>query len=119
MNYTLELNTQESGSNLVFNTIKFDTFKVNIIERYTGKMNFNAKLCEVIFKLRTLDDEIIKRRDGNLRVKIKDEKFEDYLQLSRILNSYDYKNKLLNRKEADQNYIHFMLSLIIANYELN
>ena len=29
MNYTLELNTQEAGSNIVFNTIVFDSFKVN------------------------------------------------------------------------------------------
>lgn len=119
MNYTLDLNTEKSGSNLIFNTITFDSFKVNIIERYTGKMNFNPKLCEVIFKVRTLDDELIQRRDGNLRVKIKDDKFETYQELSKVLSSYNYKNKLLNRKEADQNYVHFMLSMLIQHYELN
>lgn len=119
MNYTLELNTQEPGSNIVFNNIIFDTFKVNLIERYTGKMNFNPTLAEAIFKVRTLDDTLISTRDGNTRIKIKGEKLEDYRALTKILNSYDYKNKLLNRKEADQTYVHFIIGLVISNYELN
>ncbi|ALR30106.1 MULTISPECIES: hypothetical protein [Chryseobacterium] len=117
MNYTLELNTQEPDSNIVFNTIKFDSFKVNIIERYTGGRA--AKLCEALFKLRTLDDEIIKTRNGNSRIKIKDDNFETYYRLTRVLNSYDYKNRLINRKDAEQDYVHFMLSLVITNYELS
>ncbi|HCA10001.1 MULTISPECIES: hypothetical protein [Chryseobacterium] len=119
MNYTLELNTQEPGSNIVFNTIVFDPFKVNIIERYVGKMNFHPKLSYVLFKIRTLDNEIIKTRDGNGRVKIKGDHFETYQRLVRVLNSYDYKNKLINRKEADQDYVHFILSLVLANYQLS
>ncbi|MGE4514659.1 MAG: prevent-host-death protein, partial [Chryseobacterium sp.] len=117
--YTLDLNTEKSVYYLIFNSITLDSFKVNIIERYTGKMNFNQILCEVIFKVRTLENELIQRRDGNLRVKIKDEKFETYQELSKVLSSYNYKNKLLNRKEADQNYVHFMLSMLIQHYELN
>ena len=119
MNYKLELNMQEAGSNIVFNAIIFDSFKINLVERYTGKMNFNPKLCEVIFKVRTLDDTLVQRKDGNSRVKIKDTNFETYQSLSQVLNSYDYKNKLINRKEADQNYVHFILGLVIANYDLN
>lgn len=119
MNYKLELNTQKPGSKIVFNTILFDWFKINIVERYMGRMEANPKLCEVLFKVRTLDDEIIKRKDGNLRIRIKGEDFEAYQKLSKILNSYDYRNKLLNRKDADQEYVHFILRLVIANYELN
>ncbi|PIF46277.1 hypothetical protein CLU96_3302 [Chryseobacterium sp. 52] len=48
---------------MFFNTITFDSFKVNIVERYTGSMNFHPKLCEVLFKVRTLDDGIVKRKD--------------------------------------------------------
>jgi hypothetical protein len=97
----------------------FDSFKVNIIERYMGRMDFSPKLCEVIFKVRTLDNDIIKRRDGHIRTKIKDDGFEIYQKLINTLNSYDYKNKLINRKDADQGYVHFILSLVISNYELN
>lgn len=118
MNYKLELNTQEPNSNIVFNTIFFDSFKVNIVERYTGSMKFNPKLCEVLFKVRTLDNELITKRDGNVRVKIKEE-FEAYERLSKALDSYEYKNKLINRQEVEQNYVHFMIGMVIANYELN
>lgn len=119
MNYKLELNTQEPNSNIVFNTIIFDSFKVNIIEKYAGKMNSYPKLYEVLFRVRTLDNEMIKKRDGNLRVQIKDENFDIYHKLTRALGSYDYKNKLVNRNHIDQDYVHFILSLVISNYDLN
>lgn len=119
MNYTLELNTQESDPNIVFNTIVFDSFKINVVERYTGRMGFNRKLCEVLFKVRTLDNELVKRKDGNVRVKIKGDKFETYNVLREVTNSYNYKNKLINRKEVEQDYVHFILSLVIENYQLN
>lgn len=119
MNYTLELNTQEPDSNIVYNTIVFDSFKINIVERYTGRMGSNQKLCEVLFKVRTLDDEIIKRRDGNVRIKIKGDKFETYQALRKVMSSYNYKNRLINRKEVEQDYVHFILSLVIENYQLN
>ncbi|AZA49807.1 prevent-host-death protein [Chryseobacterium carnipullorum] len=118
MNFTLELNTQKPGSNIVFNTIVFDSFKVNIVERYLGRMNFHPKLSYVLFKIRTLDNEIIKTREGNSRVKIKGDHFETYQKLVQVLNSYDYKNRLMNRQEADQDYVHFLLSLVLANYQL-
>ncbi|CAM3109716.1 prevent-host-death protein [Chryseobacterium flavum] len=119
MNYKLELNTQEPNSKIVFNTILFDSFKINIVERYIGSVKSRLTLCEALFKVRTLDDEIIKRKDGNIRVKIKGDNFETYQQLSRRLSSYEYKNKLINRKEVEQDYVHFILGLVIANYQLN
>lgn len=119
MNYKLALNTQEPNSNIVFNTIIFDSFKINIIERYAGSMSSHPKLCEVIFKVRTLDDNLIEKRDGNTRVKITGSDFEAYLKLTQKLNSYEYKNKLINRKDSEQDYVHFILGLVISNYNLN
>ncbi|SHL07598.1 prevent-host-death protein [Chryseobacterium polytrichastri] len=119
MNYKLELNTQEPNSNIVFNTIVFDSFKVNIVARYTGRMNFNPILCEVLFKVRTLDDILVKKRDGNVRIRIKENELETYEKLIKTLTSYDYKNKLIDRKAADQDFVHFILSMVITNYELN
>jgi len=66
MNYKLELNTQEPNSNIVFNTIIFDSLKVNIIEKYAEKMISYPKLYEVLFRVRTLDNEMIKKRDGTV-----------------------------------------------------
>jgi len=61
MNYKLKLNTQKPNSNIVFNTIIFDSLKVNIIEKYAEKMNSYPKLYEVLFRVRTLDNEMIKK----------------------------------------------------------
>ncbi|MFC3157953.1 hypothetical protein SAMN05443633_104297 [Chryseobacterium arachidis] len=119
MNYKLELRTQESKSNIVFNNILFDAFKVNIIEKYAGKMTAKPILSEVVFKVRTLDDTLVMRKDGHIRIKVKGDDFQIYQNLSKILNSYDYKHKLINRANAEQDYVHYMLSLVIANYQLN
>lgn len=119
MNYILELNTQKQGSNIVFNTIIFDSFKVNIVERYNGKMGFNQKLGHILFKVRTLGDEIINTRNGHLRIKIKNNEFDTYQKLINVINSYDYKNKLINIKTADHDYVNFMLGLVISNYQLS
>ncbi|MDR2238582.1 MAG: prevent-host-death protein [Chryseobacterium sp.] len=119
MNYKLELNTQEPNSKIVFNNILFDSFKVNIVERYIGSVKSRLTLCEALFKVRTLDDQLVPRRDGNMRVKIKGDDFEVYERLTKRLSSYEYKNKLINRKDTEQDYVHFILGLVIANYELN
>jgi len=119
MNYTLELNTQDPGSNIVFNNIVFDSFKVNIVERHTGSMRSRSKLNHVLFKVRTLDNNLIQTKDGNGRIKIKGEDFEMYQKTVQLLSSYEYKNKLINRKEAEESYVHFILRLVILNYTLN
>jgi predicted RNase H-like nuclease len=119
MNYTLELNTQEPGSNIVFNNIVFDAFKVNIVERHAGSMRSRLKLNHVLFKVRTLDNHLIETKDGNGRIKIKGEDFEIYQRITQVLESYEYKNKLLNRKDVEQEYVHFILRLVISNYDLN
>ncbi len=119
MNYTLELNTQNPGSHVVFNTIVFDSFKVNIVERYSGRMNFNPKLSYALFKVRTLDNNIIKTKNDHTRVKIKGNDFDNYQQITKVLNSYDYKNKLINNEEVNQRYVNFILSLVISNYQLS
>jgi len=116
MNYKLQLNIQEHNSNLVYNTIIFDAFKVNIVERYYGRV---PKLCDVSFRVRTLDDKIIKRKDGNVRIRITGSDLDTYVRLLRVLNSYDYRNHLIKRDEADQDFVHFILRLVIVNYQLN
>lgn len=116
MNYKLQLHTEDSTHNLVFNTIIFDSFKVNIVERYTGKIR---KICEVVFKVRTLDDQIVNRKDGHVKFKFKGEDLDTYKRLIRVLGSYDYKNRLINRNKADEDFVHFILRLVIINYQLN
>lgn len=116
MNYKLQLNIKESNPNLTFNTIFFDAFKVNIVERYYGSV---PKLCDVIFRVRTLDDVIVKRKDGHVKIRIENDDLEVYKRLLRVLNSYNYRNHLINRSEAEQDFVHFILRLVIMNYSLN
>lgn len=119
MNYKLELNIQnEAGSNVIFNTITLDSFKVNIVERHTVKMGLNTKLCEVLLKVRTLDDCIIKKKDGNINMYFRNEDFTKYKNLKNVFSSYHYRKNLINRKEAEEDFVHFILSLVVFNYEL-
>lgn len=119
MNYKLELNAQGSGSSLVFNNIVFDSFKVNIVERHIGSTRSELKFHHVLFKVRTLDDAIIKTKNGNNRIMIKGDELVTYQRLVAALTSYEYRNKLIKRKEVDEEYVHFILSLVISNYTLN
>ena len=119
MNYRLEINRPERGSNIAFNTIIFDSFKINIVERYSGSMPSRLKLSHVLFKVRTLDDNIIETKEGNGRVKIKGDEFETYQRARRVLDSYEYKNKIINRKKVEEDYVHLILGLVIANYNLS
>lgn len=116
MKYQLQLRTPDSHDNLVFNTIIFDAFKVNIVERYYGLV---PKSCDVLFKVRTLDDQLIKRKDGHVKIRIKDEDYETYKRLLKVFTTYEYKNKLISRNDAQQDFVHFILRLVILNYDLN
>lgn len=72
MNYKIEFNKQGIGPNIIFHNIIFDFFKVNIVERYSKSINSNQSSDFVIFKVRTLNDEIINTQKGNGRVKLKE-----------------------------------------------
>ena len=116
MNFQLELHTQNHGSNIVFNNIIFQGYKVNIIERYKGKMNHKPQLTHVIFKVRTLDDNLLQTIDGHLRVKVKGDELEAYKKKTAVFVLY--KNRRLHTKENEYDYMHFVLSIILANYQL-
>jgi hypothetical protein len=117
MNYTLELNINEGKSNVVFNNILLNSFKVNIVERYAENSAKNPKLCEVLFKVRTLDDQILEKKDGNLNTYIRGDGFTKYQNFKKVLSSYHYKKRLINREEAEQDLVHFILSMVVSNYE--
>ena len=41
---------------------------------------------------------------------IKGDELETYQRLVKALGSYEYRNKLINRKAVDEDYVHFILS---------
>jgi hypothetical protein len=119
MNYKLEINTQDPSSKLVFNTITFESFKINIIERYAGRMNLNPKLIEVFVKVRTLNDQLVKKIDGNSRIHVIGDDLTIYAQLSKDLQSVDIYKELKNKLTFEEDYVYFILKLVLNNYELN
>ena len=119
MNYKLELNKQGAGPNIIFHNIIFDFFKVNIVERYSKSINSNQSSDFVIFKVRTLNDEIINTKKGNGRVKLKGDTFHTYKEIVKVLNSYEYQNKIINRETAKQKFVDFILGLVVSNYKIN
>jgi len=117
MQYTLELNSHERGSNVVFNTILLNSFKVNIVERYSENRVGKLQLREVLFKVRTPDDQIFQKKDGTVNTYIRGDDFSKYQKLTKIFSSLRYRNKLINIKEAEQDFVHFILTFVIVNYE--
>ena len=83
------------------------------IAAHTGKCKEFA-----LFKIRTIDNNIINTKEGNARFKIKRNHLETYKKLIQILNSYEYKNRLIDRKNAEQKLVDFILTLVISNYTI-
>jgi hypothetical protein len=119
MNYKLERQIQHTHAKIIFNTIFFDTFKIHSIERYMGRMETRPKLLEVYIKVRTLDDQLIKKKDGNIRIRLKGEEFAIYERLAGQFSSFRYQSKKIERESVDQDFVYFMLRLIINTYDLN
>ena len=119
MNYKLELNKQGIGPNIIFHNIIFDFFKVNIVERYPKSMASTLSPDFIIFKVRTLNNEIIKTKKDSGRVKLKGDAFLTYKKLVKVLNSYEYQNKIINRETAKQKFVDFILGLVVSNYKIN
>jgi predicted RNase H-like nuclease len=116
MNFTLEINTPERGSNLGFKTIYFNAFKINIIEKDKGKDL--SKFYHIVIKLRTIDNEIIKTKSGAGRMMIAESDYQNYGRLAKMLTSYEYRNKLIDRKKIDDEFVNFILSRMTGNYQL-
>ena len=119
MNYKLELNKQGIGPNIIFHNIIFDFFKVNIVERYPKSMALTLSPDFVIFKIRTLNDEIINTKKGNGRAKLKGDTFLTYKEMVKVLNAYEYQNNIISSETAKQEFVGFILGLVVSNYKIN
>ncbi|WP_262152621.1 prevent-host-death protein [Chryseobacterium foetidum] len=117
MNFRIEHAKDPDNLYLDFTTIILDAFKINIIERYAGKTH-NRKLVGVTIKLRTHDNIIIERNDGAGRKFLKGSDLEMYFNLRRILNSYEYKHMLIDRKKAEQEYFYYVLTVVITSFKI-
>lgn len=116
MEFRLEIEPADRKSKLQFKTIHFKSFKVNIIERYSGTGFQN--LYHLIIKLRTTDNKIINTIKGNGRIKVPEMYHGEYMRLGKTISSYEYRNKLLNTKIVDDDYVNFILMRMVGHYEL-
>jgi len=66
MEYKIELDTQDSASHIAFHNIIFKPFKINIIECHQEAEGSRGKILEVIFKIKTLDNLLIRCKKGNM-----------------------------------------------------
>lgn len=116
MEFRVEIDPINPKSKLQFKTIYFKAFKINIIERYSGKgfQNF----YHIIIKLRTIENELIPTIDGASRIKIDESFFPAYLRLSQSLSSYEYRKKLMDTKTLEDQFVNFILSQMIGKYQI-
>ncbi|MBD8081471.1 prevent-host-death protein [Chryseobacterium caseinilyticum] len=118
MEYIIELDTQEAASHIAFHNLIFKPFKINIIERHQEAKGTRGKILEVIFKIRTLNDKLIKCKNGNGRVILSDHQLISYRNFHKVLHSYEYRRNLLDRKALELKFVDFFLMLAISNYDL-
>ena len=117
MNFKLEINARERGSNLSFKTIYFNAFKINIIERYSGGKGHD-RFYHIVIKLRTIDDNIIQTKSGAGRIMLSENDFDQYGRMAKVLSSYEYRNKLMDRKIIEDEFVNFILGKMVAHYQL-
>jgi hypothetical protein len=42
-----------------------------------------------------------------------------YKEIIKVLNSYEYQNKIINRETTKQKFVDFILGLVVSNYKIN
>ena len=86
---------------------------------YLRKNNINWRYFNYFKEITTLNDEIINTKKGNGRAKLKGDTFLTYKEMVKVLNSYEYQNKIINRETAKQKFVDFILGLVVSNYKIN
>lgn len=116
MNYKLELDNSEQPI-LRFKNIIFDSFKINVVERFSTSKNINITYSHILIKLRTSDDKIIKTKNGTVSKKLGVEDFKTYGSLSRALNGWKYRNDKEYRLKAENDFVQYIMFLALDHYD--
>jgi len=66
-----------------------------------------------------LNDHLVKKIDGNTRVRVTGSDLTIYKQLTKALQSEDINKEPKNQLLFEQDYVYFILKLVLNNYELN
>lgn len=87
MKYILEMELQSSNPAIIFHNVIFDTFKINIIERYSKYPDGRPLLCEAKFQMRSSDDRIFKKQNGDVTYNFRDPEFYHHKRSTKLINS--------------------------------
>lgn len=117
MNYALKLESPEKL--LVFKTIIFDTFKINVIERYKNVKSLNPVYNHVVIKLRTLDDQIIKTNADTVSKKLTIDEFESYAKVAQKVRPMNNIKSNSVRVSQEKEFVHYVLLKVLEHYDLN
>ena len=116
MNYKLELETPGEPI-LAFKNIIFDSFKINVVERFSTSKNSRITYSHILIKLRTSDDQIIKTKNGTVSKKLKQEDFKTYGVLSKALTGWKYRNDKEYCQKAEKDFVQYIMFIALDNYD--
>lgn len=119
MNYTIEypenksqLSTSQYHVNFI--TVYYGEYKANIVTEWIGFPDSSPTMKSAFFRLRDLNDNLIKNNSGNVKVKIKGTEFK-YLKESEHNIEWNKGDKTEN-----ENMIALTIAVIISeNYTFN
>ncbi len=117
MNYTIQLESPEKA--LVFKTIIFDTFKINVVERYKNVKSLDPVYNHVVIKLRTLDDQIIKTKNDTVSRKLREDEFESYAKVAQKVRPVKNLKSNSVRVLQEQEFVHYILVKVLEHYDLS
>ncbi|KQT20577.1 hypothetical protein ASG31_17570 [Chryseobacterium sp. Leaf404] len=117
MHYRLEKRLESRDPNVRFNTVYFNTFKINVIERYTNKKAETKSLCEAKFKVRTLEDKLIFKKNGEVTSYLRNENFIIYKSLLKAIQPQNLNDRLQQNQDREQDYVYFLLKIALENYQ--
>ena len=60
----------------------------------------------------------VAKKDGTVNTYLRGDDFRKYQKLTMVFSSLRYRNKLIDTEEAEQDFVHFILTFVIVNYEL-
>ena len=88
-------------------------YKINLVERSKSfeAMDYGYCLENVFFRVRTIDDVLVKNKSGNIKNHFKDDDFHHYFKLARTAE--------FSRKDEDMKLlIDFVLDKYCENYNI-
>ncbi|MDP9954724.1 hypothetical protein J2X97_000361 [Epilithonimonas hungarica] len=114
MDYTIiSIKGNPANRTVCFINLLVGNHKINLVERFKSvqAMDYGYCLENASFRVRTIDDVLVKNKFGNIKNHFKNEDFHHYFQLARTAE--------FSRKDEDMKLlIDFVLDKYCENYDI-